>query len=215
MKFARQDALEVVEAIEVHDGYVACFAPQTPGNLHDAELELERYAHGRGKCSRDGPFLARRALLSNTLAKPPPDAVVLLTNGRGGMARLRRRPRNPSSRNMTALLAANLHPDFPVDRHVLAKRLRAWIYADGFITPLNLQNLARLEIGPPAVWNFVAEAGDGRTVELRMTANMLDGSNTTVLTFARQPGTPARRPAAAVRGAPDRARGYRRPEFPL
>ena len=65
-------------------------------------------------------------------------------------------------------LGANLDPEFPVDRHVFVKRIRVWISADGFITALNLQNLASFQTGPPAVWNFVAEAGDGRTVEIQL-----------------------------------------------
>jgi len=31
-------------------------------------------------------------------------------------------------------LGANLNPDFPVDRHILVKRIRVWVCADGFIT---------------------------------------------------------------------------------
>jgi starch synthase (maltosyl-transferring) len=113
---------------------------------------------------------------------------MLLTNGRGGMARLCVDLGHIRSK-YDCVLGANLHPDYPVDRHVFVKRLRAWISADGFVTALNLQNLCSFEIGQPAVWNYVADAGDSRTVELRMTADMLEGSNTTVFTFARQPGT--------------------------
>ena len=114
----------------------------------------------------------------------------LLTNGRGGMARLGVDLGHVKSK-YDCVLGANLHPDYPVDRQVLVKRLRAWISADGFVTALDLQNLAGFEIGQPAMWNFVAEAGDSRTVELRMTADMLAESNTTIFTFARQPGTRA------------------------
>jgi len=64
----------------------------------------------------------------------------------------------------------------------------AWVLAGGFLTPLNLQNLARFEVGQPAVWSFVAEAGDGRTVEIELAADMLEGWNTTVFTFKRTPG---------------------------
>ena len=42
----RQDMAtrEQVEAIEVQDGYVACFAPRNLERAVDAELEIERYA---------------------------------------------------------------------------------------------------------------------------------------------------------------------------
>src|SRR5258708_2786290 len=84
------------------------------------------------------------------------------------------------------LLGANLHPMFPVDRHIFAKRIRVWVNADGFISPFDLRNLHFFEAGPPAIWNFVANAGDGRTVEIQMTADMLAERNTTVFQFNRR-----------------------------
>ena len=83
------------------------------------------------------------------------------------------------------VLGANLNPDFPVDRHVFVKRLRVWVNADGFLSPLDFKNLASFEVGPPAVWNFVASAGDGRTVEIELRAEMVEGKNTTVFHFSR------------------------------
>ena len=41
------------------------------------------------------------------------------------------------------------------------------------------------DAGPPAVWQFVANAGDGRTVEIELRAEMLEGENTTVFQFSR------------------------------
>ncbi|MCX6904250.1 MAG: glycogen debranching enzyme N-terminal domain-containing protein, partial [Verrucomicrobia bacterium] len=88
------------------------------------------------------------------------------------------------------LLGANLHPAVPVDRHIFAKRVRVWINADGFITPLNADNLAAFAPGPPAVWRFVANAGDGRAVEIALTASMVEGKNTTLLHFHRSANPP-------------------------
>ena len=51
-------------------------------------------------------------------------------------------------------------------------------------------NLAGFEPGPPALWRFVANAGDGRAVELRLVADMVEGSNTVVLQFSRAAGHP-------------------------
>jgi starch synthase (maltosyl-transferring) len=181
-------APEVAEAIEVRDGFIACFAPKEPDVSFEGELELERYGAVTEMARAQVRFLAARPSFSSRMTKPPAEALVLLTNGRGGMARLGVDLGHIQSKYDCAL-GANLQPDYPVDRHVFVKRLRAWISADGFVTALNLQNLALFEIGRPAAWNFVAEAGDSRTVNLRMTADMLEGSNTTVFTFARQPGT--------------------------
>src|ERR1043165_4340832 len=83
------------------------------------------------------------------------------------------------------VLGANLHPTLPVDRHVLAKRIRVWVNAGGFISPLDFVSLSSFLAGPPANWQFVANAGDGRTVEIQMTAEMLEERNTTVFHFSR------------------------------
>jgi starch synthase (maltosyl-transferring) len=188
LKCGQEGALEVAESIEVSDGFIACFAPRQPDTPLEAELEMERYASTTEMTGAQVRFLRAAPSFSSHFTKPPADALVLLTNGRGGMARLGVDLGHVKSKYDCAL-GANIDPDYPVDRQVLVKRLRGWISADGFVTPLNLQNLASFEIGQPAIWNYVAEGGDGRTVELRMTADMLEGSNTTVFTFARQPGT--------------------------
>src|SRR5207244_6027518 len=103
--------------------------------------------------------------------------LVLLTNGRGAMARLCADLGRVNSK-YDCVLAANLHPSLPVDRHVLAKRIRVWVNADGFISPLDFSSLASFDPGPPAIWNFVANAGDGRTVQIQATAEMLDRKST-------------------------------------
>jgi starch synthase (maltosyl-transferring) len=187
LKCSQEGALEVAESIEVSDGFIACFAPKQPETPLEAELEMERYAATTEMTGGQVRFLRAAPSFSSHLVKPPADSLVLLVNGRGGMARLGVDLGHIKSKYDCAL-GANLNPDYPVDRQVLVKRLRGWISADGFVTPLNLQNLASFEIGQPAVWNFVAEAGDSRTVELQMTADMLEASNTTIFTFARQPG---------------------------
>lgn len=120
-------------------------------------------------------FIARESLASRT---------ALLTNGRGGMTRLCLDLGHVNSK-YDCLLGANLHPTIPVDRHVFAKRVRIWVFADGFLSPLDAQNLAGFDPGPPAVWRFLASAGDGRRVEIHVIADMLDRSNTTVLRFVR------------------------------
>ena len=108
------------------------------------------------------------------------------------------------------------NPDFSVDRHVFVKRLRAWVNADGFLSPLNFKNFASFKIGPPAIWNFVASAGDGRTVEIELRAGMVEGKNATVFHFSRpsdRRATGKQLPAAPI--APDGALRHRGPEFPF
>src|SRR5207253_9734291 len=139
--------------------HVACFPPRQ--NAGDGKLLLERYAEKDQHVEAAVRFLAVvPGTPHSALRTPRSHDLVLLTNGRGGMARLCVDLGKVNSKYDCAL-GANLNAEFPVDRHVFAKRLRVWINADGFVTPLNFQNLASFEIGPPAVWNFMAEAGDG------------------------------------------------------
>ena len=198
------------QSIPVRGGYVACFAPLEAAA--DGRLALERYADKDSNVEAGIRFLppgpdldsggtkplsmanlpmfqdiSSTAIEVKSGAKavyPTEQPLVLLTNGIGGMARMCVDFGAVKSK-YDCVLAANLDPKVPVDRHVFVKRARVWINADGFITPLDLRNLASFEPGPPAVWHFLANAGDGRTVEVRITANMLEGRNTTVLYFDR------------------------------
>ena len=117
--------------------------------------------------------------------------VALLTNGRGGMARI---PVDLGAikSKYDCLLGANLNPDAPVDRHVFAKRIRLWAVADGFISTLNAANLIHFEPGSPARWRFLVSAGDFQAVEVELEAAMPDGHNSTVLTFRRLDDAPMR-----------------------
>jgi predicted glycogen debranching enzyme len=184
-----------VESFAVRDGHVASFPPRDTAT--DATLLLERYALQNQNAEAAIRFLASdpdfrshvsRFNVSPTQAKsdqaPRRTDLVLLTNGRGGMARLCVDLGRVLSK-YDCVLGANLHPSLPVDRHVLVKRLRVWVNADGFISPLDFQSLAGFEAGPPAIWRFVANAGDGRTVDIELAAAMLTGRNTTIFRFRR------------------------------
>jgi len=176
-------ATQNVESISVQGGHVACFAPRP--TAAEGLIRLERYAQDARHVEGVVFFLAPvPELPGSERTRPRPRDLVLLTNGRGGMARICVDLGRVLSK-YDCVLGANLHPNLPVDRHIFAKRIRVWINADGFISPLDLRGLASFEAGPPAVWSFLANAGDGRTVEVRMTAAMLEAQNTTVFRFSR------------------------------
>ena len=174
-----------VQSMPVAAGHIACFAPDKFNG--DAQLSLERYAPDNQRVTAQLRFLADEPDMEWLPAIKSPARgrdLVLLTNGIGGMARLGLDFGAITSK-YDCLLGANLNPRVPVDRHVLAKRARVWINADGFITPLDGRNLVSFEPGPPARWHFLASAGDGRTVEIEISAEMTLGLNTTVLQFSR------------------------------
>lgn len=173
------------QSIPAGNVHVACFAPRDAAA--EAKLLLERHAAASQQVSASIRYVA-----SETKDAPPPkglppsDALILLTNGRGGMARICVDLGRINSK-YDCVLGANLHPTVPVDRHVFVKRIRAWVNADGFLSALNLKNLVSFRSGPPAVWNFVANAGDGRTVQIELRAEMPQGENTIVFQFSRPP----------------------------
>jgi glycogen debranching enzyme/glycosidase len=177
-----------VSSLRVNGSHIASFVPdQTVG---DATLSLERYATEHPQVQGQVRFVALPSRIAHYAsglaprASPLASSLVLLTNGRGGMARLDVDLGRIQSK-YDCLLGANLHLSVPVDRHVFAKRARVWVNADGFITPLDRRNLTDFTPGPPAQWRFVASAGNDRAAEVVVTADMLEGRNTTVLRFHR------------------------------
>ncbi len=172
-----------VQSIAVGDRHVACFPPrESPA---EAGLSMERYDATCQKIRatiRYLPPAPQSPALESQL--PVPDALVLLTNDIGGIARLCVDLGRVNSK-YDCVLGANLNPTVPVDRHVFAKRIRVWVNADGFISTLDFKSLTSFRAGVPAVWNFEANAGDGRTVEIELRAEMVSGKNTTVFNFGR------------------------------
>jgi len=169
-----------VQSIAVGNSHIASFS--APEISADATLSLERYAENDRQAEASIRFLAPEP--EPTHLNPKPTDLVLLTNGIGGMARLCVDLGRVNSK-YDCVLGANLHPSLPVDRHIFAKRIRVWVNANGFITPLDFQNLESFDAGPPAIWNFVANAGDGHTVEIEIRAEMVQGRNTTQFHFSR------------------------------
>jgi glycogen debranching enzyme len=168
-----------VQSIAVGEGQIACFPPrETAAN---AELILERQATTSPHISAAICFLSPSPSSSSSFSSSD---LVLLTNGIGGMARIGVDLGRVNSK-YDCVLGANLNASVPVDRHVFVKRIRVWVNADGFLSPLNAENLASFDAGPPATWQFVANAGDGRTVEIELCAEMIEGKNTTVFYFRR------------------------------
>ncbi len=169
-----------VQSIAVGDRYIASFAPRE--STTEAKLNLERYATASQKITASIRFLSANP--QSAIRNPQSSDLVLLTNGIGGMARLCVDLGRVNSKYDCAL-GASLNPTVPVDRHVFVKRIRVWVNADGFLSPLDFKNLGSFQAGSPAVWKFVANAGDGRTVEIELRAEMIEGKNTTVFHFSR------------------------------
>ena len=181
------------ESVPVDDGHVAAFPPGLSGNV---KIIMRRLDEKPQPVEGEIVFLpnqpANEKFDASTVrvdAEPIDQPIALLTNGHGAMARLGVDLGAIKSK-YDCLLGANLHDTLPVDRQVLAKRIRAWAVADGFITPLNADNLLDFKPGPPCSWRFLVSAGDNRTVEVELTAAMPAGQNATVLEFHRVDAVP-------------------------
>lgn len=152
-------------------------------------LTVERFSEEKKDLAAKVIYLSAASSFRSHLSMPlhPRGAVlnapmVMLANGAGAMARMCVDLGNVKSK-YDCILAANLHPAVPVDRHVFVKRMRLWGNANGFITALDGLNLVDFMAGPPASWLFFAPAGDAQSARIRMTANMVEGRNATVFQF--------------------------------
>ena len=172
-----------LRSVAAGDAWMATVPPDL-GRSGEGTLHLRRHREGLAVLQATLRFLPAEPSAAATSAS---SGLALLTNGRGGMARLQADLGAIASK-YDCLLAANLHPTAPSDRHVLAKRLRAWVNADGFITALDGLNLVRFEAGPPVRWTFQASAGDGRRVEVGLEAWMLPDQNAVGLRWTRPKG---------------------------
>lgn len=163
-------------SVEAQGGHWCAFEPMVAGS---AVLVVQWRIHPEGQASGPlrGSVLVLRARPEVWLpAVPAPDDLVLLTNGRGGMARVRVDLGRVCSK-YDCLLGANLHPTLPVDRHVFVKRMRVWARAADFITELNQAVLVSLGVGRAGRWEFEVPAGGGKRVSVVMQLMMARGRN--------------------------------------
>lgn len=207
LSLAETSFISHAKSTQVHEGFVCAFAPQEIAG--DATLVLERFSNqdqhldtalrylpanpneslrAAGLAKNESPGVNDSALGSAS-SRNQLSTLVLLTNGIGGMARLAVDLGQIQSK-YDCLLGANLHSSVPIDRHIFAKRARVWANADGFISPLDSDNLIRFDPGPPAHWRFVVNAGDFRTVEIELEADMLEFQNATIFRFRRSNSPP-------------------------
>lgn len=166
---------------EMAIGHVVA-VPPLDGDAADIRIRFDRYADDSPPTEATIRRLAPQG--SPTERYLETAERVLLTNGRGGMARLSIDLGRVTSK-YDCLLGANLHPTVPTDRHVFVKRARVWANADGFITALDHRNAVGFEAGPPAAWSFAAQAGDGRSARVDLEVSLVPGENTARLRFSR------------------------------
>ncbi|MEN8691395.1 MAG: amylo-alpha-1,6-glucosidase [Desulfobacterales bacterium] len=118
----------------------------------------------------------------------------LATNARGGMLRAGVSWGELNSR-YDALLAANLDPEVPEDRCILFTRCRAWVVYQGYSQEIGNDCLTAFHYAGDRTgkWRFQIPTGQGESIGLGITAEMLPLKNAVRLTFYRHPADMARR----------------------
>ncbi|MGI9241284.1 MAG: amylo-alpha-1,6-glucosidase, partial [Verrucomicrobiales bacterium] len=111
----------------------------------------------------------------------------LCTNDRGGMSYVRGGWGQVKSQ-YDALLAANLHDDYPVDRQILLVRCRAWVVYRDYSRELGIecQSGFRMAGDNTVEWRFEVPVGGGKQVGLRVRSQLIEGENQLRLRFERE-----------------------------
>ena len=158
-----------------------------------AILEMQVYEGGRAVrskaellllgnvSSRTKISLTRTAAEVRSLASS-----ALCTNGRGAMS-LVNGAWGEIRCQYDCLLAGNLHPEVPSDRHIMLTRCRAWLVLRGYSQQIDLGNLEEFRTSPPncAEWDFSVPAGMGKRILLRFSLDMKEGVNQADLRLSR------------------------------
>ncbi len=85
------------------------------------------------------------------------------------------------------LLGANLSPNFPVDRHIMLTRIRAWLVFTGYSVPLDInctKAFSQLSNGS-VKWIFEIPAGNGLLIPLELKLSLLEKRNAVEIAIMR------------------------------
>ena len=165
-----------------------------PGNRSADASVLVRLPHQRGTIHFCLPpaLTDPAAEAAGPQIRQEPDLHVVLTNGTGAMSHLRA-AWGTLRTQYDALLAANPHPDFPVDRRMVLSRCRAWLVRRGFSTEISAlwTERVRLASHSTGVWEFRLPCGDGHWLALTATVHLTEGQDAVSVTFVRESGDTA------------------------
>ncbi len=102
----------------------------------------------------------------------------LCTNQRGAMSMVRGSWGTLHS-IYDAMLAANINPQVPVDRHIMLTRCRAWAIYRDYSTEINIDCLKEFykDDKNNVFWNFEVPLGMGKFVDLTISFGMCDNYN--------------------------------------
>jgi predicted glycogen debranching enzyme len=184
------------EGLPGRDGsFFALFSPAEPPDMH-RRLKLVITVYEQDGTKHDEArllflskpekaqvkkFFTRKELLENPL-------VFLDTNGRGAMLHI---PVSWCALNSRydALIAANTHAEYPVDRLIAFTRCRTWVVFQGFSQEVCMDCLDSFEwdYKTGGVWHYRVPTGQGEYILFDISLMMVDGQNAVRISFRRLP----------------------------
>jgi predicted glycogen debranching enzyme len=183
----------VADGLEAEDGtFFSLFLPQSDISRHTpATLKISTFNKSEAKHSdapllflTDGDHVSVRKIFNRREAIYTP-LRFLGTNGKGAMMRAHAAWGKIESK-YDALLAANLHPQYPVNRTMMLIRCRAWLVYQGYSSDISIDCLDRVAFDDGRYfWRFTTPCGQGQHVSLDIMAEMTEGLNQVRLTFTR------------------------------
>ncbi len=174
--------------------HLAVIAPRPPREAH-RPVGLALRVHAPGGTDRlEAPLLLLGAGEPKVRLRYGPGDMerlrpyALCTNGRGAMAQVRSGWAEIESL-YDAVLAGNLDPAHPVDRHVMLTRLRGWVVYRGYSQELRLACTTGFALEPDGRvrWEFLVPCGMGRQVRLDARLAMVPDENAVHLEIERRP----------------------------
>jgi len=157
---------------------ITIFSPESVIHNNGHLLLLSNYESARVKTVFSG-----QDILKNDLS-------ILETNGLGAMVSVNAIWGKLNSK-YDALLAGNLNPDYPDDRHIMFTHCRLWVVYKGYSHEINEDCLDKLthNADSSVVWNYSVPVGNGILIQLSVQLEMIQHRNTIVITFCRHKTT--------------------------
>lgn len=199
----RQENEQVIsreESLPASNGtYFILFAPRghEAGNvrltLKITIFEKDRVRHEKAPLlflSQANSLMSPVRLGRNKLLQD--EHLFLSTNGRGAMCRANVRWGKLTSK-YDALLAANLNPGYPEDRWIMFTRCRGWIVYQSYSQEISFDTLdAFRPEDNRGLWQYKIPTGQGESIDLHVTVEMIDDENAVRLAFHRPPSNKRR-----------------------
>ncbi len=180
-------------SISCADGRFVSIVPPLPAPDKPTEMKVSVFVAEEGGLRRDNAVLmflppdVDKAVVS--LSRDDfflKGRTFLQTNGRGAAVHVCMESGRLLSR-YDAILLANLHPEIPVDRHIMWRRFRFWMIYRARRQAITTEMIDRFHIASDggAVWYFNVPVGNARAVGLVLKLSILQDRNAVRVAFHR------------------------------